>query len=451
MLNISNNKVNDVEIIGKTKTFDIISNIHFNKIILWLLTIFLLVFLMCMFLPWTQNIQCKGFVTALHPDKRPQSIQSVIGGRIEKWYVKEGDFVNKGDTILFLSEVKSEYMDPGIVPRTEKQISAKEQSVSSYMEKVRALDAQIDALYKTQKLKIEQSENYIKQSLLKVQSDSINLMAAETEYSIAQKQYDRMEKLYNDGLKSLTDLETRKQKLQESLAKKISAENKLLVSKNEYINAVLEQTSIKNQYNEKLAKTESEKFESLSSMYNAEAEVTKMQTQLMNYSMRTGMYYITAPQDGYITRALKTGIGETVKEGEQLISIMPFDYELAVELYIEPVDFPLIEKEQHVRLVFDGWPNIVFSGWPNSSYGTFGGEVVAIDNFVSKNGKYRILIAKDDKDYSWPKELRIGAGAKGMALLKDVPVWYEIWRKLSGFPPDYYKNTLSSSEKIEEN
>jgi hypothetical protein len=26
------------------------------------------------------------------PNQRPQSIQSVISGRIEKWYVKEGDF-----------------------------------------------------------------------------------------------------------------------------------------------------------------------------------------------------------------------------------------------------------------------------------------------------------------------------------------------------------------------
>jgi hypothetical protein len=40
----------------------------------------------------------KGAVTTLKPNQRPQSIQSVISGRIEKWYVKEGDFVK--DTIL---------------------------------------------------------------------------------------------------------------------------------------------------------------------------------------------------------------------------------------------------------------------------------------------------------------------------------------------------------------
>jgi hypothetical protein len=161
------------------------------------------------------------------------------------------------------------------------------------------------------------------------------------------------------------------------------------------------------------------------------------------------MYYVTAPQDGYITKAIKTGIGENVKEGENLISIMPSNYEMAVELYIDPVNAPLIEKNQHIRIIFDGWPNIVFSGWPNSSYGTYGGKVVAIDNFVIENGKYRILVIKDSKDYPWPKELRVGAGAFGMALLTDVPIWYEIWRKLSGFPPDYYKSSEQTKPKKE--
>ena len=437
------------EILKKYYSFSLLRDFRARIILTRILVGVFVFFLIIMFVPWTQNVQSRGNVTALNPSHRPQTIQSVIGGRIEKWYVNEGDFVKKGDTILYLSELKSEYMDPEIVPRAGKQIRAKEQSVASYMEKVKALNAQIDALNKTQKLKIEQTENYAKQAALKIASDSINLKAAETEYSIAQLQFTRMEQLYKDGLKSLTDLEQRKQKLQDARAKIVSAENKLLISRNEYINAVIERTSIQNQYSEKLAKTESEKYASLSDMYHAEGDVAKMQTQMMNYTVRTGMYYITAPQDGYITRAIRTGIGETVKEGEDLISIMPFNYDLAVELYVEPLNIPLIEKGQHVRIIFDGWPNIVFAGWPNSSYGTYGGKVVAVDNFVSSNGKYRILVTADENDHSWPKELRPSAGAFGMALLKDVPIWYEIWRQISGFPPDFYKGKEQKQEKKE--
>ena len=36
----------------------------------------------------------------------------------ESWYVQEGDYVVKGDTILFISEVKDQYFDPEILIRT---------------------------------------------------------------------------------------------------------------------------------------------------------------------------------------------------------------------------------------------------------------------------------------------------------------------------------------------
>ena len=179
-------------------------------------------------------------------------------------------------------------------------------------------------------------------------------------------------------------------------------------------------------------------------MYEAEAVVTKMQNQYMNYSVRTGYYYITAPQDGYITRAIRTGIGETIKEGEDLVSIMPSIYDLAVSMYIRPIDMPLIKEGKQVQFRFDGWPAIAFSGWPNLAYGTFSGEVVAIDNFISENNKYRIIVAQSPDAEPWPKELRVGAGADGMALLNDVPIWYELWRQLNGFPPDYYKGNKNA-------
>lgn len=239
--------------------------------------------------------------------------------------------------------------------------------------------------------------------------------------------------------------------MQKAQADMISAENKLLTSQNEVINASVELTSIQAQYRDDIAKAESEKYTAMSSMYDAEAVVTKLQNQYMNYSVRTGLYYITAPQDGYVTQAIQSGLGETIKEGESIVSIMPASYDLAVALYIRPIDLPLVEQGQHVRIQFDGWPAIVFSGWPNTSYGTYGGEVFAIDNFISDNGKYRLLVAPDPDGAPWPDALRVGAGTNNMLLLKDVPIWYELWRQINGFPPDFYQaskdNQLNSEKK----
>lgn len=405
--------------------------------------------LLFLFIPWTQNIRAGGYVTTLKPDQRPQTIHSVIGGRIEKWFVQEGDFVAKGDTILFISEVKDEYFDPQLLGRTQEQLRAKEMSVESYMEKVKALDNQVDALVQTASLKLKQTKNKYKQAGLKVVADSMDYQAYRINFEIAQKQFERFQGLYDNGLKSLTDLENKRNSMQKAQAEMISGENKLLASRNELINAEVELVSIQAQYRDDIAKAESEKYTAMSSMYDAEAVVTKLQNQYMNYSVRTGMYYITAPQDGYVTKAIQSGIGETVKEGTPIVSIMPAVYDLAVAMYVKPIDLPLLEKGATVRIQFDGWPAIVFSGWPNTSYGTYGGKVFAIDNFISNNGKYRVLVAPDADDNQWPEALRVGAGTTNMMLLKDVPIWYELWRQINGFPPDYYKPVSQSTMAID--
>ena len=89
----------------------------------------------------------------------------------------------------------------------------------------------------------------------------------------------------------------------------------------------------------------------------------------------------------------------------------------------------------------------MFSGWPNASQGTYGGIVYAIDQYISPNGKYRILIAPDPNDHPWTKELRFGSGTSNMVLLKDVPIWYELWRNINGFPPDFYKTSEPIKDK----
>jgi multidrug resistance efflux pump len=371
----------------------------------------------------------------------------MIDGRIEKWYAQEGDYVDRGDTILFIREIKDQYFDPQLLERTQEQINAKRQSLGFYQEKIEALNSQIKAIEENRGLKLRQAQNYLRQAELKIQADSIDYEASQTNLNIADKQLVRQRELYDEGLKSLTDLELRTNKYQESLAKKISMESKLLSSRNQYLNAKIELNSIYNEYTDKLQKARSDLFSTQSMLQDAQAEVVKMENQLTNYQVRFGFYYVTAPQDGYITRAVSTGIGENIKAGEPLVSIMPADIDYAVEMYIMPRDLPLFNVGNKVRLIFDGWPSIVFSGWPIITYGTFGGEVVAIDRFISSNGKYRILIAQDPDEPEWPEALRVGGGTSGLALLDIVPVWYEIWRQINGFPPNFYtpENTGTSS------
>ena len=219
-----------------------------------------------------------------------------------------------------------------------------------------------------------------------------------------------------------------------------------MASKNELINSKVEINRISAEYAEKGSKAQSDQYTAMSSQYDTEAQVNKLENQYANYQIRNGLYYIKAPQDGYVNRAIQSGLGETIKEGTQIVSIMPAKYDLAVETYIAANDLPLIHKGEKVSVWFDGWPTIVFSGWPNMSYGTFGGKIVAIENFISPNGKFRVLIAPDETTQPWPTQISIGSGAQTLALLKNVPIWFEIWRTLNGFPPNYYQPVAEKSK-----
>lgn len=439
MLNISKNALNTEVDLSKFKSskhvFEKKYYQHFNKFLL----AFAIVGFLILFLPWTQNINGRGNVTTLTLDQRPQSIQSQIPGRIEKWFVREGDSVKKGDTIMKISEIKSDYFDPKLVERTGKQRDAKAFAVESYGEKVKAQEVRIRALINERKLKLKQSDNKLLQAKLKVQSDSIDLVAAKINKDIANTKFERAENLYSDGFVALKNVEDARVKLQETEAKLISQEAKLLGSKNQVINAQVEISRVSAEYADKISKAQSDKFTAQSSQFDTEAQVNKLENQYSNYKMRNSLQYITAPQDGYINKALRGGLGQTFKEGESLVGIMPIKVDLAVETFVRPLDLPLIHIGEKVRVQFDGWPAIVFSGWPNISYGTYGAKVVAIENFISDNGKFRVLLAPDEEDHEWPKDIRAGSGAFTLALLEDVPIWYELWRQLNGFPPNYYQ------------
>jgi len=218
MLNISN-KNHITENIEKYSTVKYLSERPHYKILNKIIIGVSILCLIILFLPWTQNISGSGAVTTLKPDQRPQTIQTPIAGRIEKWYVKEGDFVNKGDTILFISEIKEDYLDPNLVKNTENQMKAKEMSQISYADKVTTLDSQIEAIKRERNLKLQQAQNKIRQGVLKVTSDSIDLVAVKTQLKIANTQYNRAIALNKEGLKPMTDVEEKRLKLQDADAK----------------------------------------------------------------------------------------------------------------------------------------------------------------------------------------------------------------------------------------
>ncbi|MEC3875709.1 HlyD family secretion protein [Chryseobacterium salviniae] len=433
----------------KIQSFDKIYNIQKKSYVKrWFLSFFI-VAIIVLFLPWTQNIKVMGNVTTLYQEQRPQQLNSPIPGKIIKWYVKNGDYVKKGDTILQLSEVKDDYFDPLLVKRTEQQVEAKKGVRDYYEAKVGATNSQLQALATAKDLKLNQIDIKISQLKNKLAGEEAELAAVKNELKLSEDQYARQKKMYDEGLVSLTQFQQRSISYQNAIAKKTASENKVLQTRQEISNMSIEQNAVIQDYTEKLSKTEGERFQSMGQIEGSEGDIAKLENQVANYKFRQGLYFIVASQDGQIVQLNKAGIGEILKETESIGIIVPKTVDYAVEIYIKPVDLPLIKEGQRVMCIFDGFPAIVFSGWPDSSYGTFAGKVIAIENNISANGLFKALIVEDKTQKRWPPKIRMGTGVQGIAILNDVPIWYELWRNINGFPPDYYEVKTAKTSQNE--
>ncbi|MEQ1585199.1 MAG: HlyD family efflux transporter periplasmic adaptor subunit [Cyclobacteriaceae bacterium] len=377
------------------------------------------IFLIVLFLPWQQNIRGNGKVTALSPSNRPQTIETIIAGRIQKWKVREGQLVNKGDTIAIVSEVKEKYFDPQFLVRLREVIASKEKSLNSKDLKAQSLRKQITALEAGMRTKTNQAK--------------AKLEAERVRFSNAKNQYERNKKLFEAGNIPLTKFQDIEYKYQGAEA--------------DFVNAEIEIDRVQAEYLDKINKAESDLNNTLAEQFDTQADLAKLRNELVNMEIRSQQYFILAPQNGYVVKATQAGIGETIKEGDPVCTIMPQSDDVAVEMYVKAMDVPLISKGRRVRIEFDGFPALQFSGWPSVSVGSFGGLVEVIDYVNTKPGEFRILVVPDKNDDAWPKQIRNGSGTQGWVMLDSVPVWYEIWRQLNGFPPSLYEEPFEEMDE----
>jgi len=375
------------------------------------------IFFIVLFLPWQQNIRGNGKVTALSPSNRPQTIETIIAGRIQRWNVREGQLVKKGDTIAVISEVKEKYFDPQFLVRLREVINSKESSLNSKDQKAQALRRQITALKEGMRTKMNQAK--------------AKLEAERVRFDNAKNQFDRNKKLFDAGNIPLTKYQDIEYKYQAAEA--------------DFTNAGIEIDRVEAEYLDKINKAESDLNNTLAEQFDTEADLAKLRNELVNMEIRSQQYFILAPQNGYVVKATQAGIGETIKEGDPVCTIMPQSDDVAVEMFVKAMDVPLISKGRKVRIEFDGFPALQFSGWPSVSVGSFGGTVEVIDYVNTKPGEFRILVIPDKEDEKWPKQIRNGSGTQGWVMLDDVPVWYEIWRQLNGFPPSLYEEPLEDT------
>jgi len=406
--------------------------------LLFLATPFLLAFV-----PWQQTVNCRGMVVAFSPVERMQVLTARVSGQVRKWHVVEGSRVKMNDPVVDIED-----NDPELAQRLEAQrtflegrLVAARDEVTELAAAAKAQEAARDAAVKA----AEANRDAAKKAIEVAEQTGANARFA---HGFERARFEMFDDLFTNpqfgGLESRlsrdearmradraqTDVDRADAEIQRTQAALLTQESLVLQADAAGLSAIA------------IARSNLRKAEQ--NLFSIERELQEITNRIERFKARN----VVAPCDGTVFRvSANVGQGgQYVKEGDELCTIVPDTNDRVVELYLDGLDAPLVRayRDQtgdmpHVRLQFEGWPAVQFSGWPELAIGTFGGKIRQIDSAATAEGKFRALVEPEERLQGdvWPdgEFLRQGNQAVGWVFLNRVPLGYEIWRRLNGFPP----------------
>ena len=361
-------------------------------------------------LPWQQSVRGTGRVIAFNPLDRRVTVEAPVQGRVKRLFVVENQVVRKGEALVELQD-----NDPNLIANLRLQHDAAISRRAAAQQRVEDLSAQITSQERAKPQAIDAAEQRVNAEKFTLKTNQLN--------------YERNALLVKTGDVSQRAYELAKLAYDSSVANLAAAE------------ATLERT--RQEYDAMIAATKASRGTAESEVGAAEREVAAVDIQISQNERQV----IEAPRDG-IVLSVSVNEGMFLRPGSPICVVIPETDERFVEAWVDGMDMPLITARHAledgsmvrgslVRLQFEGWPAIQFVGWPSVAVGTFGGEVIAVDATDDGKGRFRIVIAPDAADVAWPgpRWLRQGVRAKAWVLLRQVPLWKELWRQLNGFPP----------------
>lgn len=423
--------------------------------------------------PWQQTVSGTGNVLAFAPDKRQQVIQSPITGRIHRWGdgITENAKVNEGDEIAEIRDLDEGYagrLEDGLrnlqqgVAASEQSLEANKRVYDAALTIVDSFKSQVAAYTKVKEETIAAQNAFVEMARKKVDAENEQLLEYQAALPQLEAEFDRMKFLEREQNVSLQKFQEVERKFKEAQAKVKRAEAYVasaeadLEGKIREREAKIQKAQVDIDYAEAtLRKATGDISKAQSDVAKSEQDLNKARKDLLDMETtvaRQGTRVITAPFDGYLV-SINANLGTGVlKAGDPLATIVPATADRSVQIWLDGNDAPLVEAGRHVRLQFEGWPAVQFAGWPSVAVGTFGGEVISVDAVDDGRGKFRILVVPDPTDIEWPEDrfLRQGVRANGWVLLEQVPLWFEVWRRLNGFPPvvDVDQSSSKSDTKM---
>lgn len=388
----------------------------------------IIVFIALLFLPWQQTVQGIAKLTALNPSQRDYTVAATIDGFIENFYVKENQFIHKGDRLFTMIDLDTHYQNrlENTKQQTESQYENEEIKLKYLEENIFSLNSILKNELQIYKKTKQQLSNEI--SVLQEQ-----LKVADNTRKIEKRNYERSVSLFKDGIASERDLELKKNSYLQSKAEYKKLTIALKNTKHTLGITNNKEVRFKKEMGLKINIAKNTLLSTHNSLNRLKQKLNNNETLISRYSSRD----IVAKSDGYVLRIYQNDTNKIIKRGEKILYFSPLVTKRALRLKVSDFHMPLMKKDLKARIIFYGWPAMQISGWPKISHGTYGGIIESIERSSYEQGVYYVLITEDIDDTPWPSSdnLKIGTQATVWVRLDIVSIWYEIWRLMISQPP----------------
>jgi len=296
-----------------------------------------------------------------------QIIQNLEGGIVDNILVKEGQFVNKGDIILKINNVKSvssaetNYMKMQELIAKKNRLYAEANQLPFEMigtdnSELKQQILLAKKLYDSNKIEflakdnsllqqIEQRKQEYTEAKAKIKTLQQSLKYIDEEVTMTKPMVEEGVKSRVDFLKLQREANDVKQSIQAielSLPRLESAINQYKSNREE--SAQLFINTAKKELNE------------------VTAELSRLQTQQVAFSDQVNRTMVTSPVTGIVQKLFVNTVGGVIKPGDNLVEIVPTSEKLYLEIKIKPSDIAFIHPGAEAKVKVSAYDFAIHGG-----------------------------------------------------------------------------------------
>jgi adhesin transport system membrane fusion protein len=325
------------------------------------------------------------------PSSKIQTIQNLEGGIVAEIFVREGQVVNKGDTLLrldstrFRSNQEESEVDRLALLAQIERLSAEAEGKPLVMSpeiisQAPQLAEDERGLYESRQQRLHSEQRTLREQLLQKRQEQAEFRAKQQQYrsslTLIQQELDMSAPLVAAGAISAVEVLRLRRSIVEvrgALEATTLALPRAEAAANE-IESRIEQSEL------------AFRTEAFKGLNEARTQWQKITASGVAIQDRVSRATVTSPVKGIIKQLKINTIGGVVQPGSDMLEIVPLEDSLLIEARVRPQDVAFLHPGQKAMVKFNAYDYTIYGGLKANL------ELISADTIVDKDGRSFYLI-----------------------------------------------------------